>query len=410
MMTDMSKVILFEPFDTDLGGHYFEHSATHAHFLMKNGNQPIFVLGGKKTTKLEEFSQKFNIKYYKIGIPVYKARSKLLPLLKIPLNFFTETLRLIKLLKIAQKENVALISLLTFGVYEALQLLLAVYYTNCRIPTIVTMHTITIEENWSPHPKKFLNHFLSFFHFIFLRHLINKKNIVKKLFFYSDASRDLYRRYVTKKSTKILFPVRFDYRNFDYTKQNSRELLQLPQNILLLLVFNPDTRGKYIDSLLKSLSSVNKRFKLVVVGYMSSEFDENLRHLIKKHNLFTKIIVRNGFVDDKDKYHYINASDVALLPYRETYAKARTASLFFVECIMLKKPVIITTGVMETDKLIKDNKLGMVVDDTPKSWSDALNKFLENSNKFIKSTGENAPKLIDKYYYANVLDKVYDKE
>lgn len=406
----MPKVILFEPFDTDFGGHYFEYSATHTRFLMENGHQPIFVLGGKRTTKLEEFLQNFNIKYYKIGIPVYKARSKLPPLLKIPLNFFTETLRLIKLLKIAQKENSALISVLTFGVYEALQLLLAVYYTNCKIPITVTMHTITIEEKLSPHPKKILNHFLSFFHFVFLRHLINKRGIVKRLFFYSDASRDLYRRNVTKQSTKILFPVYFDYKNFNYTQQHSRELLQLPQNTPLLLIFNPDTRGKYINNLIKSLPLVNKHFKLVIVGYMSHKFDVDLKSLIKEHNLLDKVIIRNEFVDGKDKFHYINAVDISLLPYRDTYAKARTASSFFVECIMLKKPVIITTGVIETDKLIKDNKLGIVTSNTPKSWSDALNNFLGNFDKFINSAEENAPKIRDKYFYANVLDKVYSKD
>lgn len=410
MMNDIRKVILFEPFDTDFGGHYFEYSATHTRFLIEKGYQPVFVSGGKKTTKLEEFLQSFNVRYHKIGTPVYKARSKLPPLLKISLNFFAETLRLIKLLKIAQKENSNLVSILTFGVYEALQLFLAVYYTDCKIPIIVTMHTITVEENFSPHPKKFLNHFLSFFHFIFLRHLINKRGIVKKLFFYSDAATDLYRRYVTKKATKISFPVYFDYKSFNYTQQYSRNLLQLPQDIPLLLVFNPDTKGKYIDNLIKSLPSVEKNFKLVIVGYMSPKFDDDLKSLVEKHGLSTKVIIRNGFVEAKDKFHYINATDINLLPYKNTYAKARTASSFFIECIMLKKPVIITSGVIEIAKLIKNNKLGAIVDNMPKNWSDILNNFLENFDEFVESAEENAPKIRDKHFYVNVLDRVYDSD
>lgn len=406
----MHKVILFEPFDTDFGGHYFEYSATHTRFLIEKGYQPVFVLGGRKTSKLEEFLRSLDVEYHKIGIPVYKARSKIPPLLKIPINFFTETLRLIKLIKIAQKENGKLISILTFGVYEALQLLLAVYYTNCRIPIIITMHTITVKEKLSLHPKKFFNHLLSFLHFIFLRHLINRKGIVKKLFFYSDAAADLYRRHVTKKVTKILFPVYFDYKNFNYTQQYSRKLLQLPQNIPLLLVFNPDTKGKYTDNLITSLALVDKDFKLVIAGHMSPKFAFNLKNLIEKHGISNKVIIRNGFVEAKDKFHYINATDASLLPYKDTYAEARTSSSFFIECIMLKKPVIITSGVIEIDKLIKDNKLGAIVDNVPKSWSDTLNNYLDNFDQFIKSAEENAPKIRDKHFYTDVLDKVYDSD
>lgn len=401
------KVLLFEPMDTDFGGHYFEHSKTYAKFLLDNGYEPVFVLGGRKTEILEKSLIDEKINYYKLDIPIYKSRSTLPSIIKVPLNILMETLRLIKIIKISEIENSDLITLLTFGVYEPFQLYLATRYEKPKIPIKIIVHTITIDEKFSFNPKSFVKNMLSFFSLIFLRKML-KDGTIKNIILYSDKSEEFYSKYVTKSIIRVLHPINFDYNKFTYNKEFSKNYIGIQDKSKIFLVLNPDAKGKDIGNLIKGLESVKDDYKIVFVGYMNLKFENTLNELIEKSNLQDKTFVINKFLTTDEKYHYINASDIILLPYKTSYKKAMATSSILAEAVMLLKPVIITNGVIEGNDLVRNNSLGFVVDDTPLEWSSTIIKFLENSEKISELARTNSLKLREQFWSNNVLKEVYE--
>lgn len=402
-----TKILLFEPMDTDFGGHYFEHSSTYIRFLMENGYEPVLVLGGKKTEKLETLLKQLNVRYYKLGIPVYKSRSRLPSAIKNLVNVFLEILRLSKVMKISERENVDIITLMTFGVYEPFQFYMANLYQKSKIPVKVIIHTITIDESFSLNPKKFGKYFLSFFNLMFLRKLA-KSGVLKNIVVYSDMADEFYRSNVTKNVIRVLHPINFDYDKFDFSKEYSRNSIGMNGNEPLLLLLNPDAKGKTVDSLLKSLPNLEQKFKIIAVGYMSPHFQKSIEDMVNELNLKDKVIVINRFLSTEEKYHYINASDAVLLPYRTSYKKAMATSSILAEAIMMLKPVIITNGVIEGNTLVRENNVGLVVDDDVKSWSEGIDNLLKNLDKITELTKTNAAKIRNRFRYSDVLKQVYE--
>ncbi len=398
------KIVLFEALDTDFGGHFFEHSITHTKFLKENDYEPIFVMGGSKTKRLEFILDKLKVENYKLSVLVYKSRSKLPSILKVTLNFFLELIRYIKLIKIGQKENAKLISVLTFGIYEPLQLLLASFYTNNKIPITVIIHRVTTDVQIKT-IKNFVSWFLSFFSFFFLRYMINKKML--KVIVHTRYAKDFFSRYVSKKVVRVPYPSPIDYEKFSYEKSYSRRILRLPQNSNLLLFFNPDAVGKSPDILFSSFPYVKNKFKVVLVGNLSDAFIKKINNFISKYNLKDKVILRNKFLYTEEKFHYYNAADIILQPYLFYNQRARGMSGILLDAILLRKPVIITNVVGEDMENVKRNKLGLVVKNTVEDWSNALNKSLSNINKLTALCQEKAEKLRQQHRIASNLDNIY---
>lgn len=401
------KILLFEPMDTDFGGHYFEHSSTYIRFLMENDYDPVFILGGTKTEKLENLLKDLKVKYYKLRVPVYKSRSRLPPAIKNMINIPLEILRHSKILKIAKYEGVNSITFLTFGVYEPLQLYIASKYEKTDIPIKVVIHTITIDESFSLNPKKLAKQFLSFLSLVFLRKLA-KGGAIDNIVVYSGMAEEFYRKNVTKNVTRVLHPINFDYDKFIFTKEYSQKLIGLETNETMLLLLNPDARGKSIDNLFASLPSVKDAFKLVAAGYMSPSFETKIRSLVDELGLKDKVVVVNRFLSSEEKYHYINASDLVLLPYRTSYKKAMATSSILSEAIMMLKPVIITNGVIEGNDLVRKNNLGLVIDDEIKDWSENLTVFLQNLDRMRDLAKSNALNIRHEFRYNDVLKQVYN--
>lgn len=401
------KILLFEPMDTDFGGHYFEHSSTYIRFLMENGYNPVFVLGGKRTEKLENLLKDLKVKYYKLGVPVYKSRSRLPPAIKNMINIPLEILRHSKILKIAKYEGADLITFLTFGVYEPLQLYIASKYEKMGIPIKVIIHTITIDEEFSLNPKKMVKQFLSFLSLVFLRKLA-KGGVINNIVVYSGMAEEFYRKNVTKNVTRVLHPINFDYDKFVFTKEYSQKLIGLEVNEPMLLLLNPDARGKSIDNLFASLPNVKESFKLVAAGYMSPSFETKIKSLVDELGLKDKIVVINRFLSSEEKHHYINASDLVLLPYKTSYKKAMATSSILAEAIMMLKPVIITNGVIEGNDFVRENNLGLVIDDEIKEWSENLNMLLQNIDRMKNLAKSSALNIRRKFRYTDLLKQVYN--
>ncbi len=404
---DNKKILLFEPFDTEFGGHFFETNATYLKFLLETGNKPVFVLGGRRTKNLEDFLIKMGVIYYKLKPPVYKSRSRLPGPIKLIINLFSETVRYTQVLKLGQKEKVDLINLMTFGVYEPLQLFLAVLYNNCKIPIVPFMHMITTEEKDSLNPKTFFNKLIWSFSFIFLRRLINRGNI-KKIILYTDIAKDFFLRNVTKQIIKIDHPVYLDYEKFNYTQRDSSNLLKLPTDSPLFVIFNPDAKGKSIDALFDGLPLVENKYKIVLAGYFSQPFREKVEKLISAHNLADKVILVDKFLGTEERFHYLNAADIVLLPYEATYKRNKATSHILAECIVLRKPVIITSGVAEGDEIVRKHELGLVTNDYPRDWSKNLDYFLQNSNTIKELAWKNSAEIRHRWDYKTELKKVYD--
>jgi len=110
--------------------------------------------------------------------------------------------------------------------------------------------------------------------------------------------------------------------------------------------------------------------------------------LIEKLGIKDKIILRLGYIDDREIYDYFFGSDVLVLPYIKTYRGGSGPLLK--EAAVCKTPSIIS-NVSEMGRLVPKYRMGLVAEaENPKSLAEKMKEFLEMSSKQRKELGENA--------------------
>ncbi len=402
------KYLLVELSDTGLGGHPYDHALAHSRFLKEVDIEQAFVLesGGDN---LADSLRQSEVKYHKISLPRFNRKSKIPQYFKSVASFLFDIIRFIKVFQIAERSNVKLVNILSFATYDAITLFFSMLYHKSKIPLIITIHNFSVDDKVTHNIKKFLSNRFAILSIMILRHLI-EINRIQKIVVCADSIKSFLSKYIpSDKILKTPLPIAFDYENFKYSNEYSREILELPKEAPLLLAFSPDSKGKSIDNLLKALPYIKGNYKLVLVGHLSTSFNDKTSNVIGTLNLKNKIILRNKFVDTKEKFHYFNSADLIIQPYiSAVYKKSRTASTVLTECIIFKKPVIIT-DIGESSDLVEKNKLGVIVNDNVTSWSNTLNHSLENLDKLTDSARENANKLLDSYRYDTILKRVYNR-
>jgi glycosyltransferase involved in cell wall biosynthesis len=175
-------------------------------------------------------------------------------------------------------------------------------------------------------------------------------------------------------------------------KEEAREKLGIDYQGTIFLFFGMLRRDKGIEYFFKAISLLkNKDFRVLITGSLFDYQESEILNLIEKLEIKDKIILRLGYIDDKEIYFYFFASDVLVLPYIKVYTGGSGPLLK--EAAVCKIPSIVS-NVSEMGRLVPEHKMGLVVEaENPESLAQRMKEFLEMPEKQRKELGENALKV-----------------
>ena len=190
---------------------------------------------------------------------------------------------------------------------------------------------------------------------------------------------DLRQFISNKPATQVLHPL---YDNFGarVTKEEARKKLGLNPHDRIILFFGFIRKYKGLDILLeamKILRQKNAGIKLLIAGEFYED-EKPYHELIAKNDLSSLIILRTGFIADKDVKYYLCAADAVIQPYRNATQSGVTPLAYHFE-----KPMVVT-NVGSLPELVPDGKVGLVAEPDAASIATAVIRYFElGENYFI---------------------------
>lgn len=166
---------------------------------------------------------------------------------------------------------------------------------------------------------------------------------------------------------------------------------------------------KGADKLVQAIPSVLKDFpntKLVILGI--GDMEANLRNIINDMKIENKVILRNEFVDEKERILHYAASDAVVVPsFYEPFGIVCT------EAMSMGKPVIVgakgTNGMREQVISKGDKQCGIHInpfDSDDIAWG--IKQVLESKDKRIQM-GKNArERVIEQFTWDTVADRTLE--
>ncbi len=111
----------------------------------------------------------------------------------------------------------------------------------------------------------------------------------------------------------------------DMTRAEARSRIGLGENEKVALFFGVITPYKGLEVLLTAMASLkswHEPVKLIIAGKVDRGFEaygEELRGLIRRHDLGERLVERIHYIPDRDVEIYFKAADVLILPYKYVY-------------------------------------------------------------------------------------------
>jgi glycosyltransferase involved in cell wall biosynthesis len=123
---------------------------------------------------------------------------------------------------------------------------------------------------------------------------------------------------------KIVF-IEHGVPDIQFSHKQSKKEYRL-ENKKLLLTFGFISRNKGIETVIKALPGVVEKYPETlymilgkthpeVLRYSGEEYRNYLQRLIKNHNLENHVFFLNKFIDQKELFKYLSASDIYITPY-----------------------------------------------------------------------------------------------
>jgi glycosyltransferase involved in cell wall biosynthesis len=175
------------------------------------------------------------------------------------------------------------------------------------------------------------------------------------------------------------------------TKEEAREILNLPKDKLIFLFVGSVIYLKGVDILLKAffhLSNNKKSFLLLVGSYnVNDSYYKDLINFIQKNNLNN--IRFEGYKSSIDLIKYYQAADIFVLPSRKDVFPR-----VLIEAAMARLPIITTDVHSANNFLVVDGKNGYVI---PPNDVESLTKAMYQiiNNNFLRM-GEESYKIVNK--------------
>ncbi len=177
-----------------------------------------------------------------------------------------------------------------------------------KVPLMVTFHTVLKEPSFSE--KAILTE---------IGRKANKIVVMSKIAV--NFLVDIY--HLPRKKITIIqhgFP-EFDYQNHDYYKQKFHLENKIP-----LMTFGLLSRGKGIETVIRALPPVVKKFPNIVylivgkthpgvVKISGEEYRHFLKRLVQKNSLEKHVVFIDNFLQEQDLCAYLSAADIYITPY-----------------------------------------------------------------------------------------------
>ena len=153
-----------------------------------------------------------------------------------------------------------------------------------------------------------------------------------------------------------------------------------------VLFFGLVRKYKGLETLINSLK-YNHNFKLLIVG----EFYDNKKkylNLIKELNLRERVNIVDKFVGNEEIMNYFLKSKAVILPYK-TASQSGVISLSY----FFDKPIVVS-NLEGLTSFVKNDKSGVVFNNTPEDLANAINIVLDKKNNYnyIKNIKKNKKK------------------
>lgn len=162
------------------------------------------------------------------------------------------------------------------------------------------------------------------------------------------------------------------------SKEDAREHLSLPQDKLMILFFGGLRWDKGLDILLEALTLLEGDWIVVIAGKPEQFGKNEIANCQERLKDPSQLILRLGFIPDEDVPKYFAAADAVVLPYRRAF---KGTSGVLQHAAAAGKPVI-ATDVGEVGPTVREHGLGIVVEpESPSALARGIREFLTRKDK-----------------------------
>ena len=190
----------------------------------------------------------------------------------------------------------------------------------------------------------------------------------------------------------------------DLRKNNSDNSLKIEGNPILITLSRLEKRKGHVEILmaLKKLISNFPKIHYIIAG--EGEEKENLKKIIKK-NLLDSYVTFTGLVNDSQKEHLFNKSDLMVMPTLDESINRSIEGfgIAYIEAAFFGIPSI-ASDVGGTNEAVLHNKTGIIIKDMNKLY-ESIDELLSNNEK-RKELGRQAQKrAIEDFKWDSVANK-----
>ncbi len=251
-----------------------------------------------------------------------------------------------------------------------------------RIPNIVSLHGGEIydpSKKMSPHKSRFWSSII--------KYLLNRADSLVAQS--SNTAGNAVKYYNPNKEIHII-PLPFHPPKVYKVTRSEFKFLNLKNDDFILVTCGRLVKRKAIDVLIRALSKIpSEKFKLLIMG--DGPERENLERIVRKLELENKVFFL-GFVDDMEKYKYLNIADIfTLTSMHEGFG------IVYMEAMFCGLPIICSNEGGQVDFLKnKENAVLINVGDIEACANAIL--LLYKDKKMYKKLSDNNRKKVKEFY------------
>ena len=258
-----------------------------------------------------------------------------------------------------------------------------------KTPNVVSMHGGEIydpSKKMSPHKSRFWS--------AIVRYLFNRAD---GLVAQSSNTKDNAIKYYNPRHTIHIIPLPFHPPQLQKTTRNN---LNIDNKDFILVTCGRLIKRKAIDIIIRALGEIpSERFKLIIMG--DGPEKENLQTIVKEFGLEKRVIFL-GFVEEAEKYKYLNSADIfTLTSMHEGFG------IVYMEAMFCGLPIICSNEGGQVD-FLKHRHNAIIINVGDVNACKAAILLLNKNKKLYQKLSENN-KLKIKDFYAEKIAKNYIK-
>lgn len=180
------------------------------------------------------------------------------------------------------------------------------------------------------------------------------------------------------KCLRTVHPTYSAFKLRNISKETAREELGIAKDEKMLLFFGLVRKYKGLKHLIEALPAIVEKqdnLRLFIVGDFGAEKEEYMQ-LIREKKMEPYIVVRDGYIPDKEVEPYFAAADMNLCPY-ESATQSGIVQIAF----GFGLPVLVT-NVGGLPEVVTDGKTGYVVEpQNPTAIAEAVNRYFDENRQ-----------------------------